>query len=341
MQDTPDTAPRTFRAIVIEERDGQVTASMQELPRESLPEGDVLVRVAYSDLNYKDGLAISGNKNKVVRSFPMIPGIDLVGTVEESSSPEFKPGDRVVLTGWGVGERHWGGFSQLARVKSEWLVPVPRRFSLQEAAAIGTAGVTAMLAIEALERQGLKPGGEHPILVTGASGGVGSFAVALLSSLGYRVAASTGSAEAHDYLRALGAAEIVDRETLTAPGGPLGSARWGGAVDTVGAETLAGVLRTLAYGASAAACGNAGGIPFTTTILPFILRGVNLLGVDSLPVPREHRERTWARIEQALPQAALERITARVAPLGDALALGRQIVEGGIIQGRVVIDVNA
>jgi acrylyl-CoA reductase (NADPH) len=330
-----------FQAIVIEERDGQTAATLQTLPRESLPPGDVLVRVAYSDLNYKDGLALSGNKNKVVRNFPMIPGIDLAGTVEESSSPIFKPGDRVVLTGWGIGERHWGGFSQLARVKSEWLVPIPRRFSLQEAAAIGTAGVTAMLAIDALEQHGLRPGGEREILVTGASGGVGSFAVALLASLGYRVAASTGRATAHDYLRALGAVEIVNRATLTEPGGPLGSARWDGAVDTVGGETLAGVLRTLAYGASVAACGNAGGIPFTTTVLPFILRGVNLLGVDSLPVPAERRRAIWARIEQALPQEALERITARVAPLAEAPALGRQLVEGSGLQGRVVIDVNA
>ncbi|HEU5439783.1 MAG TPA: MDR family oxidoreductase [Ktedonobacterales bacterium] len=331
----------TFKAIVLEERDGQVTTSLQELPRDRLPEGDVLVRVAYSDLNFKDGLAMTGNKNKVVRSFPMVPGIDLAGTVEESSSPQFTPGDRVVLTGWGVGERHWGGFAQLARVKSEWLVPIPQRFSFQQAAAIGTAGVTAMLAIDALERQGLTPREQREILVTGASGGVGSFAVALLASLGYRVAASTGRAEAHDYLRTLGAASIIGREELTAPGGPLASARWGGAVDTVGGETLAGVLRTLAYGASVAACGNAGGIPFTTTVLPFILRGVNLLGVDSLPVPRERRELMWARIAQTLPDEALHRITSRVAPLGDTPALGRQMVEGGGIQGRVVIDVNA
>ncbi|HEV2460907.1 MAG TPA: MDR family oxidoreductase [Ktedonobacterales bacterium] len=331
----------TFRAIVLEEHDGQVTASLQQVPRDRLPEGDVLVRVAYSGVNYKDGLAMTGNKNKVVRSFPMVPGIDLVGTVAASSAPEFTPGDRVVLTGWGVGERHWGGFAQLARVKAEWLVPIPRRFSLQEAAAIGTAGVTAMLAIDTLERHGLLPQEPHEILVTGASGGVGSFAVALFSSLGYHVAAATGRTAAHDYLRELGARTIVGREELTAPGGPLGSARWGGAVDTVGGETLAGVLRTLAYGASVAACGNAGGIPFATTILPFILRGVNLLGVDSLPVPRERRERLWARIEQALLQDALEHITTRVAPLAEAPALGRQIVEGGGFQGRVVIDVNA
>jgi acrylyl-CoA reductase (NADPH) len=331
----------TFKAIVLEERDGQVTTSLQELPRDRLPQGDVLVRVAYSDLNFKDGLAMTGNKNKVVRSFPMVPGIDLAGTVEESSSPQFTPGDRVVLTGWGVGERHWGGFAQLARVKSEWLVPIPQRFSFQQAAAIGTAGVTAMLAIDALERQRLTPREQREILVTGASGGVGSFAVALLASLGYHVAASTGRAEAHDYLRALGGVTIIGRDELTAPSGPLGSARWGGAVDTVGGETLAGVLRTLAYGASAAACGNAGGIPFTTTVLPFILRGVNLLGVDSLPVPRERRELMWARIAQTLPDEALQRITSRVAPLSEAPALGRQMVEGGGIQGRVVIDVNA
>ncbi|MFI5272805.1 MAG: MDR family oxidoreductase [Ktedonobacterales bacterium] len=334
--------PDTFKAIVLDERDGQVTTSLRELADDALPAGDVLVRVSYSALNYKDGLALSGNQNKVVRAFPMVPGIDFAGTVETSSAPQFQPGDRVVLTGWGVGERHWGGFSQRARVKSEWLVPVPEGISLRDAAAIGTAGVTAMLAVLLLERQGLAPAAtERPILVTGASGGVGSFAVALLAGSGYRVAASTGRSQAHDYLRALGAAEIVERGELTAPGGPLGQVRWGGAIDTVGAETLAGVLRTLAYGTSVAACGNAGGIPLSTTVLPFILRGVNLLGVDSLPIPLEVRREIWARIARDLPPDALPRIAARVVALGEVPALGRQIVASGGVQGRVVVDVNA
>ncbi|WIG61742.1 MAG: Acryloyl-CoA reductase AcuI/YhdH [Ktedonobacterales bacterium] len=328
----------TFKAIVLEEHEGAVTSSLRSLAVDALPEGDVLVAVAYSDLNYKDGLAITG-RNKVVRSYPMVPGIDFAGTIEESRSPAWKPGDRVVLTGWGVGERHWGGFAQLARVKSEWLVPVPSSYSLRDAAAVGTAGVTAMMCVMALEAHGLKPADGKDVLVTGATGGVGSMAVALLASLGYRVVASTGRAEAHDYLTALGAHEIVERSLLSGPGKPLDTARWGGAVDTVGGDTLAGVLRTMAYGGSVAACGNAGGIPFTTTILPFILRGVNLLGIDSLPVPGETRRQIWARLERDLPRDALDRIARREATLAETLEVAQQIVEGGV-QGRVVINVN-
>lgn len=328
----------TFKALILTEEDGQVHATLQTLQRDALPEGDVLVRVAYSGLNYKDGLAITG-KNKVVRSYPMVPGIDFSGTVEESQSAAFQPGDRVVLTGWGVGERHWGGMAQLARVKSEWLVKIPEDLSLPETMGIGTPGFTAMLCILALEQHGAKPEEGHEVLVTGAAGGVGSMAVALLASLGYTVAAETGRAEAHDYLRELGAHEIIDRATLTAPGGPLGSARWSGAVDTVGSEILAGVLRTMAYGASVAACGNAGGIPFSTTILPFILRSVNLLGIDSLPVPIETRRQAWERIAKTLPKDVLAR-TMRVAPLADASILAEKILRGQI-RGHMVIDVNA
>jgi acrylyl-CoA reductase (NADPH) len=332
------TMDTSFKAIVVDERDGQVTASLQTLQRAALPEGDVLVAVAYSSFNYKDGLALTG-RNKVVRTYPMIPGIDLVGTVEESQSPAYKPGDHVILTGWGVGERHWGGFAQLARVKSEWLVPLPEGLSPRHAIAIGTAGFTAMLALTALEERGLAPD-EREVLVTGASGGVGSMAVALLAKLGYTVVASSGRAEAHAYLTALGAHEVIDRAALTAPGGALGSARWGGAIDTVGGETLAGVLRTLTHGASVAACGNAGGLELRTTIAPFILRGVSLLGIDSLPVPLERRREAWARLARELPAETIERIIACVAPLADLPALAQDILAGRI-RGRVVVDVNA
>lgn len=327
----------TFKALLLEERDGQVASSIQTLARNALPEGDVLVRVAYSGLNYKDGLALTG-RNKVVRSYPMVPGIDFAGTVEESQSPLFQPGDRVVLTGWGVGERHWGGYAQLARVKSEWLVRLPETFDLKEAMAIGTAGVTAMLCVMALEEHGLRPDGGE-VLVTGATGGVGSMAVAILASLGYTVVAETGKADMHDYLKELGAQTILDRAELAPSGGPLGTARWAGAVDTVGGEMLAGTLRTLAYDASVAACGNAGGLPLNTTILPFILRSVNLLGIDSLPVPRERREVVWQRLARTLPKRAIAR-TMRVVPLEDVRPLADEILQARL-RGHVVVDVNA
>ena len=327
----------TFRALVLDERDGQVTSTIQTLERAALPDGDVLVRVAYSGLNYKDGLALAG-KNKVVRFYPMVPGIDFAGTVEGSSSPQFHPGDRVVLTGWGVGERHWGGYSQYARVKGEWLVPLPEGIDLQEAMAIGTAGVTAMLSVVALEEHGLTPDGRE-VLVTGASGGVGSLAVAILAKLGYTVVAETGKVEMRDYLKSLGAHEIIDRAELAPAGGPLGSARWGGAVDTVGGAMLAGALRTLAYGASVAACGNAGGFELNTTILPFILRGVNLLGIDSLPVPQARRLVIWERLARDLPKSALQR-TMKVIPLTEARAMADEILAAHTV-GHIVVDVNA
>lgn len=327
----------TFRGLLLEERDGAVNASIQELERSRLPEGDVLVRVAYSGLNYKDGLALAG-KNKVVRSYPMVPGIDFAGTVEESESPQFKPGDRVVLTGWGVGERHWGGYAQYARVKSEWLVPSPAHLDLKHAMAIGTAGVTAMLSIVALEEHGMKPDGNE-VVVTGATGGVGSMAIAMLARLGYRVVAETGKTDKADYLKELGAHEVLARSALEPAGGPMGSARWGGAVDTVGGDMLAGVLRTLAYGASVAACGNAGGFEVHTTVLPFILRGVNLLGVDSLPVPQARRLMIWDRIMRDLPASVIER-TMMVVPLGEARAQADEILASRT-SGHIVVDVNA
>jgi acrylyl-CoA reductase (NADPH) len=332
--------PQTFRALILEERDGRVVPEMRELPTSALPassEGDVLVRVAYSDLNYKDGLAIL-NRNKVVRSFPMVPGIDFAGTVLESWSDAYTPGDRVLLTGWGVGERHWGGFAQLARVKGEWLVPVPEGLSPQEAMRIGTPGFTAMLSLMALEGMGLRPeAGE--VLVTGGAGGVGGEAIALLANLGYAVAAATRRTDQADYLRSLGAREIVDSASLIAPGGPLGSARWWGAIDTVGGDALAGVLRMLQHGASVAACGNAGGMEVRTTVLPFILRGNNVLGIDSLPAPLPVRRAAWERLAREMPREALGRMT-RVVPLGALPALAEEIL-GGRVRGHVVIDVNA
>jgi acrylyl-CoA reductase (NADPH) len=330
-------AEDTFRALVLEQRDEQITSELRDLRREELPAGDTLVRVAYSALNYKDGLALTG-KNKVVRAYPMVPGIDFSGTVAETASPDFAPGDRVVLTGWGVGERHWGGYAQLARAKSEWLVRLPENIDLKHAMGLGTAGVTAMLCILALEEHDLTPD-KGEVLVTGASGGVGGLAVALLAALGYNVTASTGRADAREYLEALGAKAIIDRDELTAPGGPLGSARWAGAVDTVGGETLAGVLRTLAYGASVAACGNAGGATVNTTVLPFILRGVNLLGIDSLPTPIARRRVVWERLARIMPTETLDHMMT-VVRLGETPALAQQILAGQT-RGRIVVDVNA
>ncbi|HEY7850583.1 MAG TPA: oxidoreductase [Ktedonobacterales bacterium] len=327
----------TFKALILNERDGQVTATIEQIGRDQLPDGDVLVRVAYSGLNYKDGLALTG-QNKVVRFYPMVPGIDFSGVVEESSSAQFKPGDQVALTGWGVGERHWGGHAQFARVKAEWLVPLHAEIDLQQAMAIGTAGVTAMLSIVALEEHGMQTDG-HEILVTGASGGVGSMAVAILARLGYTVVAETGKADMADYLKSLGAHEILERAALAPAGSPLGSARWGGVVDTVGGEMLAGALRTLAYGASVAACGNAGGYELQTTVLPFILRGVNLLGIDSLPVPQARRIAVWNRLARDLPKSAIER-TMRVITLAEARAKADEILAGRAT-GHTVVDVNA
>ncbi len=330
-----------FKALVLDQQDGGVQATITELLPDQLPAGDVTVAVAYSSLNYKDGLAVTG-QGKIVRAYPMVPGIDLAGTVTESASPDYKPGDAVVLTGWGVGERHWGGYAGLARVKSAWLVPLPAGLSLEQAMGLGTAGFTAMLAVMALEEHGPRPdmAGERPIVVTGAGGGVGSVAVALLARLGYTVAASTGRAELHDYLRELGATEIVERAALAAPSSrPLESERWAGGIDTVGDATLASLLRSTAYGGSVAACGLAGGSDLPTTVIPFLLRAVNLLGIDSVMCPPERRRAAWARLARDLPTDALTRIT-QVAPLADVPRLAGEILKGQV-RGRVVVDVRA
>ena len=330
-------AQESFRALVVEQNADSVNAVFQELPVTALPQGDVLVSVAYSSLNYKDALAVT-NQGKIIRKFPFVPGVDLAGTVVESQSESFKAGDQVLLTGWGVGERHWGGYAQLARVKSEWLVPLPEGLSLQDAMGIGTAGFTAMLCVMALEEHGLRPGGRE-VLVTGASGGVGSVAVSLLATLGYRVVASTGRSGLYDYLRELGASDFLERAMLTTPSKkPLESERWGGAVDSVGGETLASVLKAMAYGTSVAACGLAGSNTLPTTVLPFILRGVNLLGIDSVYCPQERRIEAWKRIAQTLPLDKLEKVI-QVVPLQEVPALSGEILQGHV-RGRMVVDVR-
>lgn len=329
----------TFRALVIEETAGTTRAEIRDVPQADLPDGDVLVAVAYSDLNYKDGLIIRG-LGKLVRSFPHVPGIDFAGTVIESASPRFKPGDPVVLTGWRVGEIRWGGYATRARVKSEWLVPLPDGMTLEQAMAIGTAGFTAMLALMALEEHGLKPDNKGEVLVTGAAGGVGSIAIALLAHQGYRVAAVTGRADTHDYLRGLGAATIIDRKELeTPPKGPLGPERWSAAIDNVGGTSLGNVLAGLCYWGSCASVGNAGGIAFNATVLPFLLRGVNLLGIDSATAPLERRLLAWPRLARELPMDKLQMMT-EVIPLTAAPAMGERIIKGAV-RGRTVIDVNA
>ncbi|GAB6931650.1 acrylyl-CoA reductase (NADPH) [Calditerricola satsumensis] len=328
----------TFRALVLEQEGGEVRCALREVERSALPEGEVLIKVAYSSVNYKDGLALHV-PGRIVRRYPMVPGIDLAGVVEESTAPDVRPGDPVIVTGWGIGERHWGGYAQYARVKAEWVVPLPQGLDLKQAMAIGTAGFTAMLCVMALEEHGVVPG-EREVVVTGAAGGVGSIAVALLAQLGYRVVASTGRPELHDYLRFLGAQRILDRRVLATPSGKaLDSEQWAGAVDTVGGETLAGLLRSVAYGGSVAACGLAGGSELTTTVFPFILRGVNLLGIDSVYCPRERREQAWQRLARDLPLDKLEAMT-HVVSLEEAVAVGRDILQGKV-RGRVVVDVNA
>jgi acrylyl-CoA reductase (NADPH) len=325
-----------FKAIMITKDDAGYRAELQEVDEARLPEGDVTVRVAYSTLNYKDALAITG-KSPVVRSFPMVPGIDFAGTVETSSHPAFKAGDAVVLNGWGVGEVHWGGLAQKARVKGDWLIPLPAAFTPRQAMAIGTAGYTAMLCVMALERHGIKPDmGE--ILVTGASGGVGSVAVALLAARGFRVVASTGKVEEADYLKSLGAAEILDRAQFSSPGRPLAKECWAGAVDTVGSHTLANVCASTKYRGVVAACGLAQGMDFPSTVAPFILRGVTLVGVDSVYCPKPERLEAWQRLARELEPAKVEAITAEIA-LDEAIAKAPALLAGKV-RGRFVVDVN-
>jgi acrylyl-CoA reductase (NADPH) len=324
------------RALVA---NGDGPALFVEVDEQDLPEGDVTVEVAYSSLNYKDGLAVSG-RGKIARRFPMTCGIDLAGTVRESTSPRWQPGDEVVLTGWGLAETHPGGYTELQRVDGSWLVARPPGLTLAQTMAIGTAGLTAMLCVLALEDHGLAPETDGEVLVSGAGGGVGSVAVALLGRLGYRVAAATGRSETHEYLHHLGASTIVGRSELAVAGSkPLEAMRWAGAVDTVGSTTLATVLRQARYGAAVAACGLAGGNDLPVTVLPFILRGVQLLGVDSVQCPTRRREQAWARLAQDLPTDLLDAMTT-LAPLAEVPALAEDILAGRT-RGRVVIDVRA
>ncbi|MBM3565858.1 MAG: oxidoreductase [Alphaproteobacteria bacterium] len=328
-----------FKALVLDEAEGKVTPSIKTLEDQALPEGDVIVAVRYSTLNYKDGLIVQG-LGKLVRKYPHIPGIDFSGVVEASSSPKFKPGDEVVLTGYRVGEIHWGGFAAKARVQSDWLVPLPKGLTLKQAMALGTAGFTAMLAIMALEEHGLKPANEGEVLVTGAAGGVGSVAVAVLAALGYRVAAGTGRADQHAYLKDLGASVIVDRaELATPPKGPVASGRWSGIIDNVGGEQLGHILASLRYWGSCASVGNAGGVKFTATVVPFFLRGINLLGIDSNTCPMDRRLKAWARLAKEMPLSKLDAMTATVG-LGDVVGLAGKILQGQV-RGRTVIDLGA
>ena len=326
----------TFRALVLHEEGGKVVPRIETVDEALLPPGEVTVAVECSTLNYKDGLILQG-LGRLVRTYPHIPGIDFAGTVERSESPEFKPGDPVILTGWRVGEAQWGGYAEKARVKASFLVRRPDGLSARHAMAIGTAGFTAMLAVIALERHGLRPG-SGDVLVTGAAGGVGSVAVSLLSRLGHRVVASTGRPEQRGYLTELGAAEVIDRATLAAkPSRPLDSERWAGAVDAVGGTTLATILTQLKYGASVAACGLAGGSDLPATVIPFLLRGVNLLGIDSVMCPRDRRIEVWQRLVRDMPLDRLEQITQTV-PLSALPEMAPKILNGNV-RGRTVVDV--
>ena len=325
-----------FKAILIEKDDAGYRAAVTDLDEQQLPEGDVTIKVSHSTLNYKDGLAITG-KGPVVRKFPMVPGIDLAGTVEESSHPDYKAGDAVVLNGWGVGEKHWGGLAQKARLNGDWLVPLPEQFTPAQAMSIGTAGYTAMLCVLALERHGVKPE-DGDIVVTGAAGGVGSVAIAVLSKLGYRVVAVTGRSEDSDYLTSLGAAEILDRSEFSSPGKPLGKERWAGAVDVAGSHVLANVCATMKYRGVVTACGLAAGMDLPATVAPFILRGVTLAGVDSVMCPREDRLEAWQRLGTDLDIDKLGSISREVG-LAEAIPAVEDLMDGKV-RGRVLVDVN-
>lgn len=322
-----------FKAIIIDKTDAGQAARIDTLDDSDLPAGNVTVQVEYSTVNFKDGLAITG-AIPLIQSFPMVPGIDFAGVVEASDHPEWKAGDRVVLNGWGVGERHWGGLAGKARVDGDWLVRLPDAFTTRQAMAIGTAGYAAMLCVLRLEKLGVKPG-DGEVIVTGASGGVGSVAIAVLSKLGYRVAASTGRPEGADYLKALGAAEIIDRNTLAEPGGPMQAERWAGAIDTVGSHTLVNVCAQMRYGGIVAATGLAQGIDLPATLYPFILRNVTLSGVDSVMAPRGNREEAWSRLARDLDPAKLESMIREIA-LEDVIPSAGDILQGKV-RGRIVV----
>ena len=327
-----------FKALLLTKTEsGAPHCAVTELDDAQLPAGEVLVQVSHSTLNYKDGLAITG-KAPVVRTWPMVPGIDFAGTVLESSDARYRVGDAVLLNGWGVGEAHWGGLAQKARVKADWLVPLPAGMAPSQAMAIGTAGYTAMLCVMALQQHGVTPE-RGPVLVTGGNGGVGSIAIALLSRLGFTVHASTGRLHEAEHLKALGATELIDRATLNAPGKPLQKERWAAAVDSVGSHTLANVCASIQYGGVVAACGLAQGMDFPGTVAPFILRGVTLAGVDSVMAPYVRRAKAWERLARELPAEALAANTETIA-LADAPAVAARLLAGQV-RGRVVVDVNA
>jgi acrylyl-CoA reductase (NADPH) len=324
-----------FKALIASKSDNGQRVDWAELTPDDLMDGDVLVRVTHTTINYKDGLALTG-RAPIVRRWPLIPGIDLAGTVETSSHAEFKPGDKVVLNGWGIGETHHGGFAELARVKGDWLVPLPQAFSTSQAMAIGTAGYTAMLALLALEAHEVKPAA-GPVLVTGAAGGVGSIAISVLAKLGYEVIASTGRPAEADFLKRLGANSIIERSELSAPARPLGKERWAGAIDVAGSHTLANALAMTSYGGCVAACGLAQGMDLTTSVAPFILRGVTLSGIDSVMAPKPKRLKAWQRLAADLDRGKLDELT-ETRRLADVTALAPEILAGHV-RGRIVLEV--
>lgn len=325
-----------FKAIVVNKDDKGYRAELDQLEESALPAGDVRVRVHYSTLNYKDGLAITG-KGPVVRSFPMVPGIDFAGEVLESTSPEFKVGDAVLLNGWGVGEGHWGGLAQQARVKADWLIPLPKGFTAKQALAIGTAGYTAMLCVMALQKHGIKPA-DGEVLVTGAAGGVGSFAIALLSKLGFTVVASSGRPQEAEYLRSLGATEVIDRSSLSEPGKPLARERWAAVVDSVGSHTLVNACAATKSEGAVAACGLAQGMDFPGTVAPFILRGVTLYGINSVTVPKAKRITAYEQLSALVDLKTLDAISHEIS-LGEAIQYADALMKGNV-RGRVIVDVN-
>ena len=326
----------TFPALVLTEEEGKVRPSIRHLTDADLPAGDLTVRIEHSTLNYKDGMILNG-LGRLVKSYPHVPGVDFAGTVEASDSPAFRPGDAVIVSGWRVGELYWGGYAGKARIRAEWAVPLPPGLTTRRAMAIGTAGLTAMLAVMALEEHGLGPDTDGEVLVTGAAGGVGSIAVLLLAKLGYRVTAATGRASQHDYLRGLGATALIDRaEIATAPERPLLSERWAGAIDSVGGVPLAHILAGLRSRAAVAACGNVAGVTFPGNVLPFLLRGISLLGIDSVSCPTPRRIRAWTRLAETLPLDRLDALTTE-ARLTDLPDLAAAILKGEV-RGRVVID---
>lgn len=326
-----------FKAILIEKLEDKYSARLTELQDDQLPSGNVTVQVAYSTLNYKDALAITG-RGPVVRQFPMVPGIDLAGTVEASDDPRYKPGDRVLLNGWGVGESHWGGLAQKARLNGDWLIPHPERLNERQAMAIGTAGYTAMLCLMALERHGLKPS-DGPVLVTGATGGVGSFAISLLAGAGYTVTAATGKASEEAYLKSLGATTIIDRAELSALGRPLAKEKWAAVIDSVGSHTLANACASTMSEGLVAACGLAQGMDFPATVAPFILRGVSLLGINSVTQPFERRVEAWERLSDQLNLDTLSLMTREIS-LEGAIAAANDLMDGKN-RGRMIVDVNS